>query len=307
MGNSMDLKGLFANNSRITAVTLKNIKIFNMNSSFENCISLTAVNLVNCTYSHNSNITYAHFRKTFKGCTSLVSIDLSSLSFPTPEMVYYYYPIDFVEMFAGCTSLETVDFFTNSPSRCIIGAMFKDCEKLTTINYDGVLNCYLGSFTTEAFVASAFENCSLLTSIPEITFTIPTSTSHTFTSTNMFKNCAAITSLNLKWFKWNKCSNADNMFTGCSSLETIVCGAKTAPSTVYSDMFSGCTSLVGNAGETNEKRYDANDISSAFAQSTTGYFTAPPISFFFNGTECSALVFNGTEISALYWNGTKLF
>ena len=72
-------------------------------------------------------------------------------------------------------------------------------------------------------------------------------------------------------------------------------------------MFDGCTSLVGNAGTPEEKRYNASDISSAFAQSTSGYFTLVPISFFFNGTECGALVFNGTEISALYWNGTKLF
>ena len=99
---------------------------------------------------------------------------------------------------------------------------------------------------------------------------------------SMFDGCARLTKLDLSGFDTRNVTQMNDMFKNCSSLGTIIAGEKfvtTALSQPSSDMFAGCTALVGGAGTT----YDANHVDSVYARTdepaagssaaVPGYFT----------------------------------
>lgn len=95
---------------------------------------------------------------------------------------------------------------------------------------------------------------------------------------SMFQNCESLTSLDLSSFNTAKVTNMNGMFELCSKLKTIYASSLFTTDAVSSstNMFYGCTSLVGGAGT---KIYDASHIDKDYARidggtSNPGYFTA---------------------------------
>ena len=100
-------------------------------------------------------------------------------------------------------------------------------------------------------------------------------TSNVTSMNGMFWQCSALTSLNLSSFITTSVTNMANMFAGCSHLTTIRVGSGWSTSNVSSssEMFEGCTSLVGGNGTT----FNSSHIDASFAhvdsENDPGYLT----------------------------------
>ena len=82
----------------------------------------------------------------------------------------------------------------------------------------------------------------------------------------MFRDCSALTSLNLKNFNTEKVEYMAFMFQNCSQLASIVCD-KTWNCEKSQGMFEGCTALKGAV------TYDESKTDATMANPETGYFT----------------------------------
>ena len=100
-------------------------------------------------------------------------------------------------------------------------------------------------------------------------------TSNVTSMNGMFWQCSALTSLNLSSFITTSVTNMANMFAGCSHLTTIRVGSGWSTSNVSSssEMFEGCTSLVGGNGTP----FNSSHIDASFAhvdsENDPGYLT----------------------------------
>ncbi len=86
---------------------------------------------------------------------------------------------------------------------------------------------------------------------------------------NLFRNCSSLVSLDLTGFKPGSNAIVNNMFQGCTSLSTIICGETWTTSSSSMGMFTGCTALKGAIA------YASNKVNVAYANPTTGYFSLP--------------------------------
>jgi surface protein len=120
-----------------------------------------------------------------------------------------------------------------------------------------------------------FCGCNKLTSLDVSHF----NTSQLTTMRSMFDSCYGLTSLDLSSFNTSQVFNMGDMFHDCNNLRTIYVGDgwSTAAVTYSTNMFNGCTSLVGGQGTT----YDADHVGAEYAHidggpSNPGYFTEKP-------------------------------
>ena len=97
----------------------------------------------------------------------------------------------------------------------------------------------------------------------------------------MFNRCYKLKSLDLGSFNTSNVTDLTEMFRNCSALQTIYVGdgwrLSEMAQAISSDVFNGCTSLVGGMGTT----YDANHVAADYAHidggpDNPGYFTAKP-------------------------------
>ena len=138
--------------------------------------------------------------------------------------------------FSQRSSIKTVvfdDSFKDArPTRCY--AWFSSCTSLTTIN--GIENLNTEDVTD---------------------------------MDNMFYNCSSLSTLDLSGFNTAKVNFMEMMFCNCSKLTTIYVSDNftTSAVTSSSDMFSGCTSLVGAI------EYDSSKTDASYANTTNGYFS----------------------------------
>ncbi len=148
------------------------------------------------------------------------------------------------------------------------GSWFQNMENLQSITGMSYLN------TSEVtYMAYMFFNCSGLTGIDLSHF----NTSRVTTMRTMFGSCQALESLDLSSFNTSQVTNMEYMFSSCTNLRTIYVGSgwSTAAVTYSSNMFEGCTSLVGGQGTTwsssnpKDKTYAHIDGGT----SNPGYFT----------------------------------
>ena len=92
-----------------------------MSEMFENCSSLTSLDLSSLNTSSVTNMGFM-----FSGCISLTSLDLSH--FNTGNVTNMY------DMFAGCSSLTTLDINSFNTSNVMnMGAMFNNCNNLCKV------------------------------------------------------------------------------------------------------------------------------------------------------------------------------
>ncbi len=131
--------GAFENCSRLTSLTIPDMKNGSINGSFKNCKALKNVTIGNL---ENTSVG----RYTFSGCTALESFTFKSVE----DCTLYD------NFFNGCTSLKTVTF--NEIDNCTLGEnFFADCTALESVSFGDVVN-----FTIPA---NMFKNCTALKSV----------------------------------------------------------------------------------------------------------------------------------------------
>ena len=131
-------------------------------------------------------------------------------------------------------------------------------NKLTTVVFD------------ESFSRVRPTTCAywfhLLTSLKEIQGIENLNTSKVTNLKSMFEECSALTELDLVGFDVRKVTDASSMFESCTLLKTIYNDHSwSIPTTT--DMFNGCTSLVGGVS------YNHSKVNGAMASPVNGYFT----------------------------------
>lgn len=186
---------------------------------FEDCTNMVTV--PNISFSVGRGLTGGGHTMNdfFKGCTSLVSVNLKSICDGLPE------DAEMSGMFEGCTSLTTVTMPTTGYRT--VSHMFKGCTSLTSVDRIPVLVDTSPPPLTpedEMDYDNMFEGCSALTSIPNF----PSQFASYVTEASMigcFKGCSSLVnppSLPVLTRNMTEC------FYGCSSLAS----APTIPSTV---------------------------------------------------------------------------
>ena len=179
-----------------------------------------------------------------------------------------YRPTSTAYWFVDCFSLTTIIGMENLKTDNVtdMGSMFGNCYSLTSLD--------VSNFKTDNVTKmyGMFASCSHLTSLDVSKF----KTDNVQNMHHMFSDCSGLTSLDLSSFNTAKLAIMWGMFSDCSSLKTIFVGSgwNTGSVTNGSDMFTGCTSLVGGAGTT----YDVNHTDYTYAHidggpDNPGYFS----------------------------------
>jgi len=218
---------LFYNFTNLTVINnismLRTYYVINMEEIFENCSSLTSLDLSSF---DTSNVTTMYYM--FDDCSSLTSLDLSN--FNTSSV------INMGNMFWDCSSLTNLNltsFETSNVSN--MGFMFRNCSSLTSLN--------LSSFDTANVTAMGymFETCTQLLSLNISTF----DTAKVTDMGMLFSSCSALISIDLSSFDVSNVTNMSSMFSICSSLTSIDLGSFDTSSVESMDfMFAWCNSLI---------------------------------------------------------------
>lgn len=200
----------------------------------------------------------------------VISYNLSNMTqISGMENLFTGYAEDMTGMFRGCSALTTIDLSRFSVHNVTsMYEMFCDCKSLETLD--------LSSFNTKKVtdMTRMFKNCSSLKSLD----VRPLYTANVKYMEGLFAGCSSLVSLDLRMFDTGKLKYPASMFEGCTSLQTIYCydnwniisGLEDT-----SNMFAGCTSLVGDKGtkcdgETHtDKSYARPDL----GEKQPGYFT----------------------------------
>lgn len=207
----------------------------------------------------------------------------------------------------GITYGKTLTFYYDTNMSSHSGAMsvgpfveHSDREWNNVVNYitSVVFDESFANYTALTSTAQWFSGCSYLSSISGINnlktdnvtdmhdmfvgcnfTTLDLSSFNTSNVTNMgymFSGCSNMTSIDLSSFNTVKVASMNSMFHGCYALKTIYVGSEWTTSNVTesSEMFYGCSNLVGGAGTT----YNANKIDYTYAhidggENNPGYFT----------------------------------
>jgi surface protein len=167
------------------------------------------------------------------------------------------------------------DALLTSMRRLFFGGMDSDAGIYNTLYnvtaIEGLENLNTANVTN---MSEMFFGCYNLKSIDLSSFNTANATNMDF----MFYYCGSLESLDLNSFDIGKLKSAYCMFWHCESLQTIYCNAdwsRSAELTSSTDMFAGCTSLVGGNGTP----YYIDDVDHTFARpdggrQSPGYFTS---------------------------------
>lgn len=193
-------------------------------------------------------------RLMFSSCTSLETLDLSSLN---TEKVKYMYAMfdgaknlrsiklpkgfigssvtDLRSMFKDCTSLTELDLSgSNAENVKDMGEMFYGCRALSKLD---LTDFKTGQVTT---MENMFCICSTLETLDVSSF----NTENVTTMLGMFNNCSSLRSLDLPGFNTANVTQMSSMFNKCSSLRSLdLSSFNTRKVTQMQSMFEGCTNL----------------------------------------------------------------
>ena len=274
---------MFQNCSGLTDVDLSHFStsnVTNMSNMFDGCNNLSSLDLSNF---NTSNVTDMSFM--FDGCSSLTSLGLSS--FNTARVA------TMKSMFSSCSGLTSLDVSSfNTLNVTTMSSMFYGCSGLTSLDLSnfnttnvtdissmfsgcsGLTSLDVSSFNTSnvTIMAGMFDGCQHLTSLDVSSF----NTSNVANMGFMFYKCSGLTSLDVSNFNTENVTSMASMFRLSEALTTVYVGDgwSTDAVTTSTNMFQGCTSLVGGKGTT----YDSNHVDAAYAHidggpSDPGYFT----------------------------------
>ena len=142
--------------------------------------------------------------------------------------------------------------------------------------------------TSNARFCRLFENCTQLTSAPEL----PATTLERYCYSNMFEGCTSLTKAPALPAKTLSSSCYENMFEGCTALTTApALPATTLADNCYSVMFNGCTSLT-TAPELKATTL-ANSCYSTMFRGCTSLTTAPKLPATTLAYNCYSNMFDG--------------
>lgn len=197
----------------------------NMSNMFQNCKSLTSINLSNFNTKACINM-----QGMFYGCQSLRTLDVSSFDTEAVNNMN--------GMFVECSTLTSLDLTNfNTTSVRNMGGMFRDCTKLKDLkltNFDITIVDYLDYM---------FRGCTSMEVLRLDSFgrTSPTRMN------NMFYNCSSLKELYIPNFYPVDVGNSRSVFYGCSKLGFLFCNHDWSKVTGGGgfDFFTGCTSLTG--------------------------------------------------------------
>ena len=251
---------------------------------FSSCSKITSIDLRGLNTSEVTDM-----NNMFYSCTSLETLDVSA--FDTSSVTNMYW------MFGNCTKLKKLDISGFDTSNVTtMGCMFRDCSSLTELSLGGTDTSHVtdmsrlfegckslksldvsGLDTSSAnFMNYMFSDCSSLKALDVSHFV----TSSAKNMSYMFAFCSNLEKLDVSSFDISG-ANIDYMFHRCSGLREILCldpDTRWRPNQTYT-LFSGCTSLVGTAGDT-KVSFDSSKTDSSMAKSAIlgGYFSPKLIS-----------------------------
>ncbi len=206
--------------------------------------------------SSNTTLTfyYDDQRSSRSGTTYDLNTGETDAAWDTDGTRSYVTRVVFDPLFAAARPTSTYDWFYGM-------------QKLQTI--EGIEYLNTSEVTSMGYM---FLNCSQLTSLDLSHF----NTAKVENVRSMFSRCTGLTSLDLSSFNTSRVTNMYFMFYNCSNLQTIYVsrGWSTDAVTFSTQMFTGCTSLVGGQGTA----YDANHADASYAHidggpSNPGYLT----------------------------------
>lgn len=286
--NVTDMTGMFYdcfNLKEIKIEGLKTDKVTSMGSMFAKCEKLTTLDLRSFNTANVRNM-----YQMFYDCASLSDLDISSFNTEKDTTM--------VGMFAKCYSLselnlshfntENVKNMRNMFGEEKYGMEFIIAEVVMGVtpthsiyrskiytnaglpNTSSMVKLDLLSFNTSNVInmGRMFEGCCCLTTLNLSSFDV----SNVINTQRMFQGCCNLTNLDISNFNTVNVTNIYGMFANCSKMETIYVetGWNTDKVTDSSNMFSGCTSLVGGDGTVYDDNY--TDATKAYAGSG-GYLT----------------------------------
>ena len=159
--------------------------------------------------------------------------------------------------FYGMMNLQTIECLNNLNTSEVtnMAYMFMYCVRLTSLDLS-LFNTY-----NVTSMYCMFDYCSNLTILNLSSF----NTSKVTDMKSMFSHCSNLTILNLSSFITSKVTDMQRMFVGCSKLQTIYVGDGWSTAAVASstEMFDGCTNLVGGKGT---KYNDSNPTDKTYAR-----------------------------------------
>ena len=290
---------LFYGMTSLTSIAFNNKfitkDVINMNGMFEECPSLTSldlssfntsnvtsmanmfaedINLSSLNISSFNTAKVTKMSRMFFNCSSLTSLNLSNFNTANvTEMAYMFYNCSkvtsinvtsfntskvtsFKGMFYGCNELVTLDVSKfNTSSATNMRLMFTDCYKLKNIN---VSNFDTSNVTDMGFM---FDNCSSLQALDVSKF----NTSKVTDMTHMFFNCGNVPTLNVANFDTSNCTSFSNMFAFCFRLSSLDLSKwKTSKVTNMSYMFKWCIGLTSIKGIENFNTSNVTTMSHTF-------------------------------------------
>ena len=234
----------------ITGISYLNTsEVTNMGSMFEECKSLSSLDVSNFDTRNVTNMALM-----FYGCSKLKTLNLSN--FNTAKVTNMSW------MFKDCKGLTSLDLSGFNTSKVNgMARMFEECNSLTSLNvsnfntakvtimYFMFCGCNVlkaldvSSFNTANVtdMTSMFYGCSELKALDVSSF----NTANVTDMSSMFGGCSSLTSLNVSNFDTNKIKRMRSMFSGCSGLTALdVSNFNTANVTDMSYMFYKCDYLT---------------------------------------------------------------
>ena len=263
-----NMNSMFSGCSALTKLDVSNFntaKVTDMHEMFLNCAALKVIYCIDAWTCDNST-------KMFYGCTSLVGAvaynsSKTNVSMANPYTGYFTATIEF-EAYA-VEDGTTLTFYNDGKRDTRNGTVYTALAEhqwtgtdITKVVFDATFNYYLPTST-----ASWFKDCSKLAAIEGLD---NLNTSNVTDMKGMFWGCESLISLDLTKFNTEKVTDMSNMFNGCSALTTINC-TRAWTCNESTDMFKGCTSLIGAVA------YDASKTDVTMANPFTGYFTCDTI------------------------------
>lgn len=271
--NVVNMKGMFRDCKNLKSLIIDNFntaKVVNMSRMFANCYSISSFNLRNFNTEKVTDMSYMfgddgsrlvrkpaplwqQYRNnvmnasTVPTSNSVGSIDITT--FNTSNVT------DMTGMFWGCENLKSLELRNFKTAKVTnMSSMFRECTHLTTLN--------IGTFKTNNVTsfANMFSGCKGLTGIDVSGFCTENATNFN----GMFDNCSNLKELYLGGFSTSKANDLEKMFNGCSALTTIyILNLWNTDNVANStDMFTGCSNLVGGNGT----RFNAEKTDKSYAR-----------------------------------------
>ena len=208
VSNADDLFGMFLGCSSLQSLNLSGWDVSSasrLSSMFYGCSSLQSLDL-------SGWIAAADLSGMFSGCSRLQSLDLSGWDLSNAS--------DLSGMFYGCSSLQSLDVSDWDVSNAsVFSDMFYGCSSLATLDISG------WDVSNASDLSKMFYGCSSLQSLDISGWDVSNVTS--FASNNgfdrgMFEGCSSLISLDLSGWDVSSATNLWYMFSGCSSLRSLI-------------------------------------------------------------------------------------